>query len=361
MSIRRGSNAAFKHIVRHGIAFKKLYRGTTELFTNSNPPVIASFGATPSTIDLDTRATGNVVFNFGVTNATKAEIMGPNGNKLWAGTGSATGSAPSYTNLVMRHYPAGNQWVYRPNNGNYVTNQAVFWIGWFSSYVDRSNAIGIGANTNSGELIIDGVSYPFRRVLSSVGIYPSASTISSTTGNVPSRLITQLQVNHATATRRWQVKFSDGRYINLNTGVPEASGAGAFPTSATLPQPSKTANYRLTAFNATGASHRDTTVTVTKDPVITNFRSTGANHAPNAGAHGATFRFEAIVDGLPRPTMSANQGIGSISDRHLTQRSDGRWDLTFTHYFGSSGSRQVALSATNGSGVATSRITVVVP
>ena len=51
-------------------AIGKVYLGARLVFEQGTPPAITSLTANPSSIDLDTRASGNVTVNFGVTNST---------------------------------------------------------------------------------------------------------------------------------------------------------------------------------------------------------------------------------------------------------------------------------------------------
>ena len=66
MPIRKGSGASFSHIHLGTQTFDRVYKGSQLVFQNSTPPTITAFSSTPSNIDLDTRATGNVSFAFAV-------------------------------------------------------------------------------------------------------------------------------------------------------------------------------------------------------------------------------------------------------------------------------------------------------
>ena len=154
--------------------------------------------------------------------------------------------------------------------------------------------------------------------------------------------------------------FTNGQIINQNTGeVVQNFATNTGVSRASTPIPTEDTTFVATVTNNTGATSSSLTVRVTKNPVITNFRSTGQYHSPLSS--GSNFRFAAIIDGRPQPALSADQGIGAISTRHLTRRSDGRWDLDFTHVFGIAGSRTITLTATNSSGSVTAQTTIVVP
>lgn len=175
---------------------------------------------------------------------------------------------------------------------------------------------------------------------------PSTLDLDTATGNITLRVA--------------GTNFTAGKFVNKRTGEVIINFASTTGTSSvSTPIPNQTTTYTVILTNSTGAVSQDVTVTATKNPTIESFQSDGqlASRLPSGG----TFRFSAVIDGLPRPAIRADQGIGAITDRHLTRRSDGKWDLTFTHYFGVSGSRQITLTATNSSGSVTAQTTIVVP
>ena len=63
-----GTGANSPHIFLGPHAVQTIKIGNTVVWQNSNPPTIHSFTANPDTIDLDTRATGNVRFIWDIRN-----------------------------------------------------------------------------------------------------------------------------------------------------------------------------------------------------------------------------------------------------------------------------------------------------
>ena len=189
----------------------RVYEGTREVFRQGTAPAITSLTATPDSIDLDTRASGNVTINFGVTNSTH--------NRLY--------------------------------------------------------------NTRTG-------------------------------ANIP-----------------------------LTTS-----------TSAIFAQPDQTTTYRLVAQNATGSTHRDVTVNVSKNPTIMNFRRTGFAQNPRGGS--VTYQFEATVGGLPRPVLTyrfTTGEQGTVNVRHFAQgATPDVWTVRWTVVLANANARGLTVTATNASG-----------
>ena len=178
------------------------------------------------------------------------------------------------------------------------------------------------------------------------------------------------------------VKFSDGTYANntrtwlyntvsggityaqivrlpngANVGATFVSSAGANISSTlpNIPQPQSTTTYRLIASNSGGHSHRDTTVTVTKNPTLTNCRRTGYIDATTQ------YQFGFTLTGLPRPTVTyvfSGGQQGTVSDRHLVQGSNpytwtsSGWQIVFAN----ANAQSLTLTATNASGSSTCTI-----
>ena len=87
----------------------------------------------------------------------------------------------------------------------------------------------------------------------------------------------------------------------------------------TIPQPSSSASYILTAGNDTGSVSLSSAVEVTQNPVITNFRRVSFQQAP--GLQAGTFGFRATIVGYPQPALSyrfGNGRQGAITSRHLS-------------------------------------------
>ena len=153
--------------------------------------------------------------------------------------------------------------------------------------------------------------------------------------------------------------FTEGRIINQNTGEVVQNFATTTGVSrASTPIPQEVTVYVVTVSNSRGSISQELTVNVTKNPLLTNFRSLGALPSQGNQRH---FRFAATLEGVPQPTMSADQGIGTITPRHLTKTGPGIWNLEFDHVFGVAGSRRVTLTITNSSGSDAEFVDIVVP
>lgn len=122
---------------------------------------------------------------------------------------------------------------------------------------------------------------------------------------------------------------------------------------ATFNRPDVTTTYVLHCRNAAGVATDTITVVITQAPQISNLR---VSYVPRQGiGGGATAYFDASWVGAPTPTFSADQGIGAISARHVNASNK---TISFSHYFSSSGSRTVRLTASNSQGSAHSDIVV---
>ena len=129
--------------------------------------------------------------------------------------------------------------------------------------------------------------------------------------------------------------------------------------TAVINIPNQTTTYVLTASNENGAISSEVTITVTKNPTIMNLRRTGFT-GDRLGGTGGTYRFGAIITGLPRPTLRyqfSTGESGTLTTRHLTQGGTPyKWILSFTHYFGLLNPRNLTVTATNASGTASATI-----
>ena len=225
--IRKGSNADYKHLFIGSKPLQKIYKGSKLIWESQNPPVITTFSVSPSTIDLDTRATGTITFTLAVT-----------------------GRAGENTYAQIVRLPSG---------------------------------------------------------------------------------------------------------ANIGVTHVAANGASISTTLPNITQPQSTTTYRLFARNDEGASHKDTTVTVTKNPTLANCRRTGFNN------QGFLYSFGFTLTGLPRPVVTyrfSGGQQGTVNVRHYSQGSnpytwtiDG-WRVTMP----SAANQSLTLTATNGSGTTTCSI-----
>ena len=122
-----------------------------------------------------------------------------------------------------------------------------------------------------------------------------------------------------------------------------------------IPQPNQTTLYRLIASNGNGLSHKEATVTVTKNPTLTNCRRTGFNNL------GFLYQFGFTLTGLPRPTVTyafSGGKTGTVSNSHYTQGSNPyTWTIDgWRVNFANDNNQSLTLTATNNSGSVTCRI-----
>ena len=127
-------------------------------------------------------------------------------------------------------------------------------------------------------------------------------------------------------------------------------------TTATVTQPQQPTTYRLVAQNATGATHRDVTVDVTKNPTVTNLRRSGFQQIVG----GANYRFSMTVTGLPRPTVSYRFGdgvSGNIAPNLFRQGANPfTWSIEFLVTRANANNTGLVVTATNASGTASATL-----
>ena len=162
--------------------------------------------------------------------------------------------------------------------------------------------------------------------------------VTGTTGQ-----ITKAQVYRIRDNVKIGAEFNAATGSNINTTVPN------------IPQPNQSTGYRLVAWNEGGASHQDLNLEVTKNPTITNLRRT--NFIPaRAGFSGAQFTFEAVITGLPRPSVVYLFGTGETATLPASDFSQGSnpytWNLRFTVTRANANTTSLRLTATNNSGTA---------
>ena len=141
------------------------------------------------------------------------------------------------------------------------------------------------------------------------------------------------------------------------------SGVGLSESGITTPQPDKNQTYRVVVRNAGGASHRDATVTVTQNPVVSNLEV--AFLGDRQGGTGGTIRIRGRVKGYPRPEVSVSpgwtylSGTNHISARHFTPVSGltNTWAFETTQYHGANpGQVTYTVTGTNSSGSGTGQV-----
>ena len=149
------------------------------------------------------------------------------------------------------------------------------------------------------------------------------------------------------------VRLPDG--TNIGPTHVGRSGANINTTLSNILQPNQTTTYRLFVHNEAGASHKDTTITVTKNPTLANCRRTGVINSTH------TYFFGFTLTGLPRPVVTyrfSGGQTGTVSATHLTQGANpytwtsSGWQVIFPN----SNAQSLILTATNASGSVTCRI-----
>ena len=166
--------------------------------------------------------------------------------------------------------------------------------------------------------------------------------VTGTSGQVTTARIIRVRDNAQIGTT-----FTGGSGLNLSQTLPN------------ITQPLQTTTYRLIATNTDGNSHRDATVTVTKNPTITNCRRTNYIDATTL------YEFAFNLTGLPRPSVRyvftqnniAGQQ-GQVPFNHYAQGSN-PYTFNVTGWrinFANSNARSLVLTATNSSGSATCTI-----
>ena len=329
---------------------------TTPIWQTTNPPAITAFSVAPSTIDLDTRATGTITFTIGVTGspAVRSDLMitlidvgdgrihtvhgvGSNSN-----IGDFTYYEPSYSGDNCSGCSRSSPYPCCSRN----------WRVRFR----------IDPTRTPTHLVINNREFPLtersrrewftQRVTQYPGFFPTSSNLNFSL-NVKFSDGTYTY-NSATAgiTTAHIVRVPDGG--NIGTSFSAAAGSNISTTLPNITQPQQTTTYRLIAHNSGGASHSDTTVTVTKNPTLANCRRT--NVISRVGFTTYTFGF--TLTGLPRPvvTFSFSGGrTGTVPPEHYTQGANpytwtiSNWSITMPN----SNAQSLTLTATNASGTAT--------
>lgn len=126
--------------------------------------------------------------------------------------------------------------------------------------------------------------------------------------------------------------------------------------TASFAQPQQPTTYRLVSQNAVGASHREVTVDVTKNPTITNLRRSGFQQIVG----GANYRFAMTITGLPRPTLTYRFGTGetgTIAHNLFVQGANPfTWTVEFTITRANANDTSLVMTAVNASATVTSTL-----
>ena len=368
------SDPAHISVGSHPVQQIDIYTGgqLRKVWEDLETPTITTFSVSPNSIDLDTRLTGTITFTIAVT-----------------GTPTTTGSTPSTLVFVAQTTRGGN-WFQNSiassgyslkgtrtrassnllaldfHNSQYTSNTALrnfYTFHWLKSFTDTKTPASV---------TIEGNSYSLRYVTQ---FTQSGTTITTyQTTNAVTRAGDQVSSGSG-LTKQINFKFSDNSYLwsgptggntyaqvvqlpgGQNIG-PTQSSTGGSNISTTIPninQPLQTTTYRLFVHNGAGASHKDTTVTVTKNPTISNCRRTGFIDSVTRYTFGFT------LTGLPRPTVRYVFSGGQQGDVFLSHYTQGSNPYTWTIdgwniNFANANAQSLTLTATNSQGTATCRI-----
>lgn len=249
MPIRVGSSAIADHMVAAWHAVHRGYKGTQQFFQRDNPPVITNFIVNPRTIDLDQRPTGNVTFAVNCSNTNRAQILGPNGDVLWTRSQpirSIPVSAPyrfvfgpvvpdptEFTRAVRKAPPDIPLFTQKGGRGrDDRLKHCIHWIS-YNPYVQSSrsgvhnlHAFEMGCDLVPWGLYVDNVSYVWQY---RTGLPARLFNLAPPTwGSVDSKLYSLFAPEDLLTAGQYvgnlRVILFDGRFVNLNTGVPEPGG-----------------------------------------------------------------------------------------------------------------------------------------
>ena len=152
----------------------------------------------------------------------------------------------------------------------------------------------------------------------------------------------QISFSATGATEERIYRRSDGRYLG-----------GLSPVAVSRPTRDET--FILRAINASGSASLSRDVEVNRRPVISGL--TVRYIPPHLSGQGITAIFRGYWIGKPTPAISADNGIGTLTSRHVNE-AQGTFEIS--HFFGVPGVREVRFTATNRSfnGTATTEISV---
>ena len=179
----------------------------------------------------------------------------------------------------------------------------------------------------------------------------SSLTINPTTIDLdtyPSGLIT---LSYTTTAQLSELRLSDSHGNKYNVSS---------TTTTTISQPNIDTTYYLTAINNTGATQKSVSITITQNPQILNFRTTGYTPVPYNFQLGH-YRFKAQIRGYPQPVLTFTTPFDSttITTRHLTYNTRATahtWDFSYDKIIRLTPSQRITLTAVNSSGSVTSTI-----
>ena len=296
-----------------------------------------------------------VFFKFTTANATVGDVpVPPQYTYIISYTGSKT-----LTHLIMNGFQIPI--TYTAPSGNYyrtdaVTNSNLRVTGTNLSWgVNLKFSDGTYLNNTRSKLFTrTGASQIYRRpvvpVITSFSVTPTTIDLDDRlTGTISFSLGVTGTAGQVTTARIIRVRDN----AQIGTTFTGGSGLNISQTLPNIAQPLRTETYRLIATNTDGNAHRDTTVTVTKNPTLTNCRRTNYIDATTL------YEFAFNLTGLPRPSVryvftqnSIAGQQGQVPFNHYAQGSNPyTWNVTgWRINFANSNARSLTLTASNSSG-----------
>ena len=296
-----------------------------------------------------------VFFKFTTANATVGDVPVP---PQYAYIISYTGSKTP-THLIMNGFQIPI--TYTAPNGNYYRTDAVTNSNFRVTGTNLNWGVNLKFsdgtylnNTRSKLFARTGASQIYRRpvvpVITSFSVTPTTIDLDNRlTGTISFSLGVTGTAGQVTTARIIRVRDN----AQIGTTFTGGSGLNLSQTLPNIAQPLRTETYRLIATNTDGNSHRDATVTVTKNPTLTNCRRTNYIDATTL------YEFAFNLTGLPRPSVryvftqnSIAGQQGQVPYNHYAQGSN-PYTFNVTGWrinFANSNARSLRLTASNSSG-----------
>ena len=268
-------------------------------------------------------------------------------------------SSKTATHIVSngREFPASNV----NNNYGIKTNSPVTHL--FHIPTSSNLSFGINAKFSDGTYLNNTRSKLFARdtrvqiyrrpvvpVITSFSVTPTTIDLDDRlTGTISFSLGVTGTAGQVTTARIIRVRDN----AQIGTTFTGGSGLNLSQTLPNIAQPLRTETYRLIATNTDGNAHRDTTVTVTKNPTLTNCRRTNYIDATTL------YEFAFTLTGLPRPSVryvfTQNNIAGQQGQVPYSHYAQGSNPYTFNVTgwrinFANSNARSLRLTASNSSG-----------
>ena len=335
------------------------------IFENTNPPPITAFSVFPDTVDLDiadNHKTASVTFEKRSTGIYWFI------SRQYENRQTDTGSSSGFPSLVsVGHYYIGTtgrlsgppsdshyyQFAVRNTDSNYrdynaiVINGRSYTVAASSSDFTEHGITGREYWTtdripNSADWVTDG-----RLTLS----------IQFRVSKVPDRLIFTYGVTGTAGQDTYAQVYAEPQASKVGPQVASTRGGNLAGSIPNIERPNKSQIYRLQARNSGGSSHRDITLTITKNPTIASLRRT--NIISRTGF--ARYTFAMTITGLPQPTLTyrfSGGQTGTIPTSHYSQgANDYTWNVSgWSITFANANAQSLVVTASNSSGSVTATL-----